>query len=175
MEDKLAWIRVRSWWDFKPGQSIWALRKRVAWVAPALESDYRYPDTVRDCIGSGFDSTVGLLRPLSDQERQRVDELLATLALQDLQQRRISALSYGQRRRVMIARALVNRPRLLLLDEPTEGMDAAARSDFERLLHKVITDDGCQLVCASHYRWGTGLFTHQLSLAEGHASSERYS
>ena len=86
--------------------------------------------------------------------------------------------SYGQRRRAMIARALANDPELLLLDEPTEGMDDDNRQQFETLLKDLLATKRCQLVCASHLLWGQGLFTHHLHLDRQQATivnNETYS
>ena len=105
-------------------------RRRVAWISPELQAAYRYPSSVRACIASGFDSSVGLTRAPNEGESSRVAELLAEFALDTLAERPLSSLSYGQARRALIARALVNRPRLLLLDEPWEGLDDAAPQDL---------------------------------------------
>ena len=155
------------WQGFSQGDGIWALRKRVAWMGPALESDYRFPDTVRDCVASGFESTVGLVRKPTENQLERVGHLLEVFELETLAQRRLSTLSYGQRRRAMIARALVNRPRLLLLDEPSEGLDPASIIKLTHILKRSIDGEDCQLICASHLSWGSGLFTHELVLDGG--------
>ena len=105
-------------------RNVWYLRKRVAWLSPELQAAYRYPSTVRTCVASGFESSIGQTRALTSAEIARVDELLVELELTELADRALRTLSYGQARRALIARALVNRPRVLLLDEPWEGLDA---------------------------------------------------
>ena len=114
-------------------RNVWTLRRQVAWLSAELQAAYRFPTTVRDCVASGFESSVGLTRRMSTPESRRVAELLEDFDLTPLADRALSSLSYGQARRALIARALANKPRVLLLDEPwrriTDGshLDARAR------------------------------------------------
>jgi molybdate transport system ATP-binding protein len=147
-------------------RNVWRLRRDVAWVAPELQADYRYPSSVHDCIASGFESSVGLTRALTDAEQRRVGQLLERFDLTALATRPLSSLSYGQTRRALIARALVNSPRVLLLDEPWEGLDGAAAELLNRSLMAVIADE-TQLVSASHLAAHRELFTHELVLENG--------
>jgi len=147
-------------------RNVWTLRRRVAWVSPELQAAYRYPTSVRACIASGFDSSVGLTRNPTDSESSRVAELLAEFALDTLAERPLSSLSYGQTRRALIARALVNRPRLLLLDEPWEGLDDVVSATLTSAL-AAVSAHGTQLVCATHLARYRELFTHELELDAG--------
>jgi len=155
-----------SWPALGNPRSVWTLRRQIAWLSPELQAAYRYPSTVRACVASGFTSSIGQTRPLLAEEAARVNELLAELTLEDLADRALGTLSYGQMRRVLIARALVNRPRVLLLDEPWEGLDAPMAELLNRTLTAVIAD-GTQLVCASHLRAHRQHFTHELALEAG--------
>ncbi len=150
-------------------RSVWTLRRQVAWVSPELQAAYRYPTTVRDCVASGFDSSFGLTRAPTARESDRVDELLAEFSLEALAARQLTTLSYGQARRALIARALVNRPRLLLLDEPWEGLDEEASAALNRALAATIAH-GTQIVCASHLAAHRELFTHEIAIEAGGAA-----
>jgi molybdate transport system ATP-binding protein len=147
-------------------RNVWALRRNVAWVAPELQAAYRYPSTVRDCVASGFESSIGLVREPSPEQSRRVAELLAWFDLEQLAERRVATLSYGQFRRALIARALVNRPRVLLLDEPWSGLDVPTAELLDSALG-LIAANGTQLVCASHLEHHEEPFTHELMLADG--------
>jgi molybdate transport system ATP-binding protein len=147
-------------------RNVWTLRRQVAWVSPELQAAYRYPTTVRACIASGFESSVGLTRATGDAEARRVEELLEEFALHALSERLLSSLSYGQARRALIARALANRPRLLLLDEPWEGLDESTSTALNEALDAVVAE-GTQLVCASHLTAHRDQFTHELVLERG--------
>jgi len=155
-----------SWPALSNPRNVWELRKQVAWVSAELQAAYRYPSTVRACIASGFTSSVGATRRTTPAEAQRVEELLEELELRPLAERLLSTLSYGQARRALLGRLLANRPRVLLLDEPWEGLDAPMAKLLNTTLERVAAD-GTQLVCASHLATHRSHFTHGLELAEG--------
>jgi molybdate transport system ATP-binding protein len=155
-----------AWPGYGNPRNIWELRKQVAWLSPELQAAYRYPSTVRSCIASGFESSIGQTREPTAAEAARVAELLVELSLVELGDRPLTALSYGQARRALIGRALANRPKLLLLDEPWEGLDAPMARLLNRSLERVAAS-GTQLVCASHLRAHREHFTHELMLESG--------
>jgi manganese/iron transport system ATP-binding protein len=138
----------------------------VAWVAPELQAAYRFPTTVRGCIASGFTASIGQTRALTTPEALRVEALLSQLELEPLANRPLATLSYGQARRALIGRALAVEPRVLLLDEPWEGLDAPMAELLNRTLERVAAS-GAQLVCASHLTTHREHFTHELTLAHG--------
>ena len=146
--------------------NVWDLRKQVAWVSPELQADYWYPSTARQCIYSGFDSSIGQTRRMTAAETALVDELLEQFRLADLADRNIRALSYGQFRRVLIARAVVHEPRVLLLDEPWEGLDHENRKLVNGELEQIIAR-GTQLVSASHLSDTPAPFNRLLELMDG--------
>jgi len=147
-------------------RDVWQLRKAIAWVSPELQAAYRYPTTVRACIASGFTSSVGQTRAPTAAESARVEQLLAELELEPIADRQLRTLSYGQARRALLGRVLANHPRVLLLDEPWEGLDAPMAGLLNATLAKV-TATGTQLVCASHLTTHRTHFTHELALDAG--------
>jgi molybdate transport system ATP-binding protein len=157
-----------SWPALGAPRDVWELRKQVAWVSAELQAAYRYPSTVRESIASGFTSSVGATRRPTAAEARRVEELLDELELGPIADRLLSTLSYGQARRALIGRLLANRPRVLLLDEPWEGLDAPTAELLNTTLERVMAE-GTQLVCASHLATHRSHFTHELALAEGRA------
>lgn len=146
--------------------NVWQLRKQVAWVSPELQAGYWYPSTARQCLCSGFDSSIGQTRRMTAAETALVNELLEQFKLTDLAGRNIRTLSYGQFRRVLIARAMVHEPRVLLLDEPWEGLDRENRNLVNRELEQIVAR-GTQLVSASHLSDTPEPFNRLLELVDG--------
>ena len=109
--------------------NLWRLRERLAVVDTELQQ--RIPDamTCRELMLSAFFGAIGLRRGLhpTPQQFQQSAEALEQLNLSELETRRFGSLSDGQKRRVLIARAMVHQPQVLVLDEPTNALDLKAR------------------------------------------------
>ncbi len=89
-------------------------------------------------------------RMIGKAARHRAGELLAQVGLQDYANNRIDELSGGMKRRLVLARALINYPQVVFLDEPTTGLDPDARQDFWRLVSQ-LRQDGCGVLLTTHY------------------------
>jgi ABC-2 type transport system ATP-binding protein len=121
-------------------------------LAPARRQDTRQslPCCLLDLPHNGVvyhAALHGLGRRLA---RVRSDEQLRRLGLHERARDKVRHLSGGQRRRVEIARALLHRPRLLLLDEPTVGLDIASRRGIVEHVHRLSNDEGVAVLWASH-------------------------
>jgi molybdate transport system ATP-binding protein len=99
---------------------------------------------------SGFVDSVGLFHEPSDDQRTRAAALIADLGIDALRERRFMELSFGERRKVLIARALVRPPALLILDEVWNGLDAAYRERLEAELHRLAAGGTTLLLIAHH-------------------------
>lgn len=91
------------------------------------------------------------------ETKERIAQLSATFELNEILNRRYERLSGGQKRRVDIARALLNRPKLLFLDEPTTGLDPATRSKVWEIIHKLRREYGLTVFLTTHYMEETAL------------------
>ncbi len=122
----------------------------IGYVPQEENIDPAFPVTVRNVVEMGLS---GALRPfsrISAVGKERVDRALSLMGMDHLGGRSIGELSGGQKQRVFIARAVVSEPRLLLLDEPTTGVDAAARDEFSRLLQSLMDKLQLTILLASH-------------------------
>lgn len=106
------------------------LRRSIGWVSNVLEAQVPPQDSTLEVTCSGFESSFGLYRELSDEEIERCREVLELLSIAPLESQSFATLSQGERKRTLIARALVNRPSLLVLDESCAGLDPASRCAF---------------------------------------------
>jgi zinc transport system ATP-binding protein len=124
---------------------------RIGYVAQNVSSfNQGFPATVGETVLSGLTASLGLLRRPGRREKRLADETLAGVGLADFRDRLVGELSGGQQQRVFIARALVAMPALLLLDEPTVGVDVDARERFYELLAALRRERGLTLLMVSH-------------------------
>jgi len=121
----------------------------IGYVPQADDVDFTFPVNVRDVVSMGRYPHLGPFGRFSAHDRSAVDEAIAALDLGKLVNRHISELSGGQQQRAFVARAIAQEPRLLLLDEPTTGVDAATE---ESLLHIVrsLVADGLPVMMTTH-------------------------
>ena len=134
------------------GESIWDIKKKIGFVSPEL---HLYFDTGANCfevIASGLFDTIGLFRPLNDEQQALTLRWMQLLSLRDLQTRRLSQLSAGQQRMVLLARALIKNPPMLILDEPCQGLDEEQTAYFRQLITVLCEAFHTTLIYVSHYR-----------------------
>lgn len=128
----------REWW-------------RIGYVAQKAASfNSSFPATVEEVVLAGRAARRGLFHPYSREDRDAVREALAKVAMLSLKDRLIGRLSGGQQQRVFIARALASRPELLILDEPTVGVDARACEEFYRLIRDLRQQMDLTVILVSH-------------------------
>jgi len=125
--------------------------RRVGYVAQKAASfNTGFPATVEEVIYTGRTPLRGLLRFFTAEDRWAVREALDRVGLLGLKDRMVGRLSGGQQQRVFIARALVSRPELLILDEPTVGVDVHAEAQFYDLIRELRSQMNLTVVLVSH-------------------------
>jgi ABC-type Mn2+/Zn2+ transport system ATPase subunit len=121
----------------------------IGYVPQAEDVDFSFPVNVRDVVSMGRTPHLGPFRRFSAHDRAAIDEAIAALDLGPLVDRHIAELSGGQQQRAFVARAIAQEPKLLLLDEPTTGVDAATE---DALLHviRALVRDGLPVMMTTH-------------------------
>jgi len=109
------------------GESIWEVKARIGAVSPELHAHYPGGTRVLDVVCSGLSGTLGAYRDCPESDRARARAWLERFGLAAEEDRVLAELSFGLQRLVLVARALVADPELLVLDEPCQGLDADAR------------------------------------------------
>jgi len=131
------------------GVSTASKRPRVGYV-PQLETiDWNFPVTVREVVMMGRTMENRLFPWYRKEEKELADQMMDRLGILQLAGRHIRELSGGQQQRVFLARALVSSPQLLLLDEPTSGVDIKTRDDVMHLLHD-LNHQGVTIIITTH-------------------------
>jgi len=132
------------------GKKPAAARSRMGYVPQKTVFDQSFPVKVLDVVLMGRYSRTGLLHRYGLQDRKAALEALQAVGMEERAEREIGALSGGEQQRVFVARSLVSDPELLLLDEPTAGVDSAQQTDFYDLLCHLNRDMGIAIVLVSH-------------------------
>jgi molybdate transport system ATP-binding protein len=133
------------------GESIWEIKRQIGWVSPELQRHYLSSSPCLRVVCSGFFDSVGLYRDSTDEQRAAAEQWLRALADEELADRPFGAVSAGEQRLVLLARALVKNPSLLLLDEPCQGLDSAHRNRILHLLDALCLQTSIALVYVTHH------------------------
>ncbi len=115
-----------------------------------VQADVPFPATVEEIVRSGRTPRVGIGRRFGKPDDDAVREAMRQVGIETLAHRLIGTLSGGERQKAFIARALAGAPEILILDEPTTGVDAAAQEEFYALLEKLNAKLGLTILFVSH-------------------------
>ncbi len=132
----------------KPSQ-LNSLRSRIGYVPQNNTIDFHFPINVYDFVMTGRYPLIGPGRRPGRKDKEAVQKALEQVNIEQLQRIQIGKISGGQRQKMLIARALVNEPSILVLDEPTTAVDVQASENFYELLMK-LRNQGITILMVSH-------------------------
>jgi zinc transport system ATP-binding protein len=124
--------------------------RRIGYLPQRAQAGVDAPITVRELVGAGRASRARLIGPLRQDDRDVVRDAIERVGLGGQTDRRLATLSGGQQQRAFIAKALAAEPDLLVLDEPTAGVDAEAQEAVSALLDQLRRDLGVTILYVSH-------------------------
>ena len=133
------------------GESIWQIKQYIGYVSTALQWEYRVGTSLRNVIISGFYDSIGLYSRSSDRQKKIANEWLALLGMGKRGDQPFNKLSYGDQRLLLIARAMVKHPPLLILDEPCLGLDDINRQLVLALIEKICAARETSVIYVNHH------------------------
>ncbi len=134
------------------GESIWDIKKHYGQVSAALHLDYRVSSSALNVVLSGLYDSIGLYTQVGDNEKAIAMQYLKLLNLQSKASSPFNQLSFGQQRLLLIARALIKQPALLILDEPLQGLDPIARAMVKSYINYFMQHSKTSIVFVSHHK-----------------------
>jgi molybdate transport system ATP-binding protein len=149
------------------GETLWEIKKRIGIVSSELQVQYRKKMSAYEVIASGFYDSIGLYQSPTAEQKEAVDRWVAHLRIEDIAREPYHHLSYGQRRLILLARAMVKSPVLLIVDEPCHGLDIPNRIRILEILEKIGSTGTHLLYVTNHAEEILNCISHVLQLEKG--------
>lgn len=152
------------------GESIWDIKRKIGYVSPEMHVHFNYSSTCYETIASGLFDTIGLFRSLNTEQEMIVEKWISIFNLEPVKHKLLSALSSGEQRQVLLARALIKNPPLLILDEPCQGLDPGQIMRFKQMINDICAQFQTTLLYVSHFKEDIPeCITHFLRIENGEA------
>ncbi|QSX34498.1 ATP-binding cassette domain-containing protein [Shewanella avicenniae] len=133
------------------GESIWEIKKNIGVVSSSLHLQYRVNCSALEVLLSGFFDSIGLYQKPSLAQIEQAKTWLTMLEMQAFEKTGFRSLDYGQQRLLLVARALIKQPALLILDEPYQGLDYLNRKLVFHALNRIASSNITQLLYVTHH------------------------
>lgn len=134
------------------GESIWDIKKKIGFVSPELHLYFDITITVFAVVASGLFDTIGLFRQLNEEQEVIINNWIKLLELEELSGKLLCNLSLGKQRLVLLARALVKNPPLLILDEPAQGLDEEQTNLLKSIIEQICDHSDKTLIYVTHLK-----------------------
>lgn len=133
------------------GETIWDIKKQIGFLSPELHLFFDQGSSVFEAIASGLFDTIGLFRQLSDEQIDLVNSWIRLMGIHELAGKPLFQLSLGEQRKILLTRALIKDPPLLILDEPCQGLDDESEAELLRIIDEICIAGKKTLIYVSHY------------------------
>ena len=133
------------------GESIWDIKRQTGIISSDLQIRYRKPITAFEVVLSGFFDSVGLYQDYTPEQKETAEQWVEILGVADKSDRVFNQLSYGEQRMQLLARSMVKVPRILILDEPCQGLDRTNRQRILDAIEIVGYQSKTNLIYVTHY------------------------
>ena len=133
------------------GETIWDIKKKTGYVSPELHLFFEQSVSCFEVVASGLFDTIGLFRVLHPEQEKAVVKWMTLLKVQHLRGKLLKQASLSEQRLVLLTRALVKNPPLLILDEPCQGLDEDQVIFFRSMIDEICTRSNKTLIYVSHY------------------------
>ena len=149
------------------GESIWEIKRHIGYVSPEMHRSYHHNIPVIQVMASGLKDTVGLYTRTNEAERETCRWWMRIFGIDHLETRPFLSLSSGEQRLVLVARAFVKDPQLLILDEPLHGLDNQNRTLVKDIIETFSQRPNKTLIMVTHYEEDLpACFTHKKQLTK---------
>jgi molybdate transport system ATP-binding protein len=154
------------------GETLWEIKKRIGVVSSELQIQYRKKMSAYDVIASGFYDSIGLYQYPTEEQKAVVDGWIELLDIGSIAKEPYHHLSYGQKRMILLARAMVKPPLLLVLDEPCHGLDMLNRRRILNIVEMIGETQTNILYVTNHRDEILNCITHIMKLQRGKVVSQ---
>ncbi len=133
------------------GESIWDIKKRIGYLSPEMHLYYMTDARCLDVVGSGFFDSIGIYRKCNQEQEVLAGKWMQIFGVDHLKERSFLSISSGEQRLVLLARAFVKNPELLILDEPLHGLDISNKKRVKQIIED-FCDENKSLIYVTHYK-----------------------
>ena len=133
------------------GETIWDIKRRIGYVSPEMHRAYRHNIPAIQVVGSGLRDTMGLYTRMSESDRVQCRKWMQVFGIADMERRSFLTLSSGEQRLILLARAFVKEPELIILDEPLHGLDSLRRHQVRHIIQSYSQHPAKTLIMVTHY------------------------
>jgi len=160
------------WFGQREHTPLLEVREKLGYVSAEYQNNYDRPATGWEVVASGFFSSIGLHESVTPEQKESALKAMAHLGIEYLGNTSFRQMSYGEARRVLLARAMVHRTKLLILDEPCAGLDIPTRERFLQTLQKLAQKSTCMIYVTHRIEEIMPCVTHVLFLKDGQVAAQ---